>query len=116
MSAAITGNNVKSSGVVQKMRHVPLYTWVLDLWPESLTAAGGINNQVILGFFNWFVKSEYKNSDKILTSSRGFDQSILQYGDYLDKIIYFHSGVMEQPIYQIWLFSSRRIAETVRRT
>ena len=73
----------------KKMRHVPLYTWVLDLWPESLTAAGGINNQVILGFFNWFVKSEYKNSDKILTSSRGFDQSILQYGDYLDKIIYF---------------------------
>ena len=73
----------------KKMRHVPLYTWVLDLWPESLTAAGGINNKVILGFFNWFVKSEYKNSDKILTSSRSFDQSILQYGDYRDKIIYY---------------------------
>lgn len=73
----------------KKMRHVPLYTWVLDLWPESLTAAGGINNKVILGFFNWFVKSEYKNSDKVLTSSRSFDQSILQYGEYKDKIIYF---------------------------
>lgn len=35
------------------------------------------------------MKSEYKNSDKILTSSRNFDQSILQYGDYRDKIIYF---------------------------
>lgn len=73
----------------KKMRHVPLYTWVLDLWPESLTAAGGINNKVILGFFNWFVKSEYKNSNKVLTSSRSFDQSILQYGEYKDKIIYF---------------------------
>ena len=73
----------------KKLRHVPLYTWVLDLWPESLTAAGGINNKHILGFFDWFVKSEYKNSDKILTSSRSFDQSILKYGDYRDKIIYY---------------------------
>lgn len=73
----------------KKMRNVPLYTWVLDLWPESLTAAGGINNKYILGFFDWFVKSEYKNSDKILTSSKSFDQSILRYGDYKDKIIYY---------------------------
>lgn len=73
----------------KKMRRVPLYTWVLDLWPESLTAAGGINNKYILGFFNLFVKSEYKNSDKILTSSKSFDQSILKYGDYKDKVIYY---------------------------
>lgn len=73
----------------KKLRHVPLYTWVLDLWPESLTAAGGINNKYVLGFFDLFVKSEYKNSDKILTSSRSFDQSILKYGDYKDKIIYY---------------------------
>ena len=73
----------------KKMRNVPLYTWVLDLWPESLTAAGGINNKYILGFFDWFVKSEYKNSDKILISSKSFDQSILKYGDYKDKIIYY---------------------------
>lgn len=73
----------------KKIRHVPLYTWVLDLWPESLAAAGGINNKYILGFFNLFVKSEYKNSDKILTSSKSFDQSILKYGDYKDKVIYY---------------------------
>lgn len=81
---------MSSSAVLyKKMRHVPLYTWVLDLWPESLTAAGGINNKYILGFFNLFVKSEYKNSDKILTSSKSFDQSILKYGDYKDKVIYY---------------------------
>lgn len=73
----------------KKIRKVPLYTWVLDLWPESLTAAGGINNKHVLGFFDWFVKKEYKHSDKILTSSRSFDQSILAYGDYKNKIVYF---------------------------
>lgn len=73
----------------KKLRKVPLYTWVLDLWPESLTAAGGINNKHVLAFFDWFVKKEYKWSDKILTSSRSFDQSIMKYGDYKDKIIYY---------------------------
>lgn len=73
----------------KKIRKVPLYTWVLDLWPESLVAAGGINNKKILAFFNWFVKKEYKWSDKILTSSRSFEQSILQYGDYKHKIEYY---------------------------
>ena len=73
----------------KKLRKVPLYTWVLDIWPESLTAAGGINNKYILDFFDLFVKSEYKHSDMILTSSKSFDKSILSYGDYKDKIVYF---------------------------
>lgn len=73
----------------KKLRKVPLYTWVLDLWPESLAAAGGIKNKYILLFFDLFVKSEYKHSDIIFTSSRSFEESILSYGDYKDKIIYF---------------------------
>ena len=73
----------------KKLRKVSLYTWVLDLWPESLSAAGGINNKYILGGFKHFVKSEYKHSDKILTSSKSFDQSIMEYGEYRDKIVYF---------------------------
>lgn len=73
----------------KKLRGVPLFTWVLDLWPESLTAAGGINNKYVLGFFKHFVKSEYKHSDKILISSRSFEKSVLEYGDYKDKIVYF---------------------------
>ena len=35
------------------------------------------------------MKSEYKHSDIIFTSSRSFSESILSYGDYKDKIIYF---------------------------
>jgi len=73
----------------KKLRHVPLYTWVLDLWPESLTAAGGINNKYVLAFFRHYVKSEYKHSDMILISSRSFEKSILEYGNYKDKIIYY---------------------------
>lgn len=73
----------------KKLRRVPLYTWVLDLWPESLTAAGGINNKWVLRFFKHYVKSEYKHSDKILISSTSFEGSILEYGDYKNKIVYY---------------------------
>lgn len=81
---------MSAPGVLYKrIRKVPLYTWVLDLWPESLTAAGGINNKYVLDFFRYFVKSEYKHSDKILISSRSFERSILEYGDYASKIVYY---------------------------
>lgn len=81
---------MSAPGVLYKrIRKVPLYTWVLDLWPESLTAAGGINNKYVLGFFSNYVKKEYKYSDKILMSSRSFEKSILEYGDYKDKLVYY---------------------------
>ena len=81
---------MSAPGVLYKrIRKVPLYTWVLDLWPESLTAAGGINNKYVLGFFRHYVKSQYKHSDKILISSRSFEKSIAEYGDYKDKVIYY---------------------------
>lgn len=79
---------MSAPGVLYKrIRKVPLYTWVLDLWPESLTAAGGISNKYVLAFFRHYVKSEYKHSDKILISSRSFEKSIAEYGDYTDKIV-----------------------------
>lgn len=81
---------MSAPGVLYKrIRMTPLYAWVLDLWPESLTAAGGINNKWVLRFFKHYVKSEYKHSDKILISSRSFEGSILEYGDYKNKIVYY---------------------------
>ena len=75
--------------VVKSIRRCPIYFWVLDLWPESLQAAGGINNKYILSFFTWVTKIMYKYSEKILISSRGFSESILEKGDFGNKIVYF---------------------------
>ena len=75
--------------VVKWMLRIPLYFWVLDLWPESLQSAGHINNRHILGFFTWVTKLMYRNSDKILISSRGFRKSILEKGDFADRLEYF---------------------------
>ena len=61
----------------------------MDLWPESLQVAGGINNKYVLGAFEWVAKLCYRNSDKILISLRGFKKSICEKGDFADKIVYF---------------------------
>ena len=75
--------------VVKWMQRIPLYFWVLDLWPESLRAAGGINNKYVLGFFTKVTQFIYNHSTKILMSSEGFRKSIMEKGDYADKLIYF---------------------------
>jgi glycosyltransferase involved in cell wall biosynthesis len=75
--------------VVKKIQKIPLHFWVLDLWPESLTSAGGIHNRYVLSLFTNVVKYIYNNSDKILISSQGFAASILAKGNYNDKLIYF---------------------------
>lgn len=79
--------------IVKKIQKIPLYFWVLDLWPESLTAAGGINNRYIINFFTRITQWIYSNSTKILISSKGFEGSILKKGNYKEKIIYFPNWV-----------------------
>lgn len=75
--------------LLKRRQRIPLVFWTLDLWPESLTAGGGINNKHILNFQVKLVRYVYDNCDKILIGSRGFKRSICEKGDYADKIIYF---------------------------
>lgn len=75
--------------LVKRLQRIPMYFWVLDLWPESLTAAIGMRNRFVLGFFSKMVRWFYRRSDKILISSKGFARSICEKGDFADKIVYF---------------------------
>ena len=75
--------------LAKKIQRIPLCFWVLDLWPESLSAAGGIRNKHVLGFFNRMTRWIYRHSDKILMSSNGFRESILKKGDFADKLEFF---------------------------
>lgn len=75
--------------IVKKLQKIPLCFWVLDLWPESLQAAGGVNNPWVLGMFRRMTTWIYRHSDKILMSSKGFESSILEKGDFANKLVYF---------------------------
>ncbi len=75
--------------LLKKLQNVPVYFWVMDLWPESLKVAGGVKNKFVLQFFKNMVIRFYENSEKILITSNGFRKSILEKGDFADKLEYF---------------------------
>ena len=75
--------------IVSKIQRIPLHFWVLDLWPESLSAAGNVQSPKILNIFNNLSRWIYKNSKHILMSSISFEKSILEKGDFKEKLIYF---------------------------
>ncbi|MCS4301631.1 glycosyltransferase family 4 protein [Chryseobacterium sp. BIGb0232] len=74
---------------IKKIHKTPIYFWVMDLWPESLEIAGGVKNKLVLNFFTKMVQKFYNESEKILITSKGFKKSILEKGNYEDKIEYF---------------------------
>ena len=67
----------------------PIYFWVQDLWPASISAAGGIRNTFILNIFNQLTKVIYNHSHKILVQSKAFIPYICNQGIYNDKLIYY---------------------------
>ncbi len=74
---------------LKKRQNIPLYFWTLDLWPESLISVAGISHPLVIKPQNKMVSKVYTNCDKILISSKGFEKSICEKGDFKDKIIYF---------------------------
>ena len=74
---------------LKKRQNIPLYFWTLDLWPESLVSAAGISHPFIIKPQNKMVAKVYKNCDKILIGSKGFEKSICEKGDFKDKLVYF---------------------------
>lgn len=58
--------------ILAKLKKKPSIVWVQDLWPEVLADTNYINNKLILGFINFFVKKIYSFSDYIFVQSYSF--------------------------------------------
>jgi glycosyltransferase involved in cell wall biosynthesis len=72
----------------RKFHKVKTLLWVLDLWPESVSAAGNIHSKTVHKMLVKMVKFIYNHVDKILISSRGFQSSIEEKGISSNKIHY----------------------------
>lgn len=75
--------------LINKIWKTPVYFWVMDLWPESLSIAGGVKNKFVLNYYTKVIKKFYKNSEKILITSKGFRKAINEKGNFDNKIVYF---------------------------
>ncbi len=89
--------------VVKWFYKVPVVMWILDLWPESISATGAITNERFLGGVRRMVRFIYKRCDRLLISSRGFEGSIQEVGGYEGPVAYFPN----------WVESSLRDSATI---
>lgn len=76
--------------IVAKIRFKsPIYFWVQDLWPESISAAGGVKNKFIISILDSTTRFIYKQSKIILVQSLAFKPYINAQNVEMEKIVYF---------------------------
>lgn len=75
---------------IKRKQKIPLISWILDLWPESLIATTPIKKGFIVNYLNKLVARFYEESDSILISSEYFRDAIIKKNPQVgNNIIYF---------------------------
>lgn len=70
-------------------KRAPLTFWVLDLWPETLSAIGVVRSARILRWVGALVSFIYRRCDLILAQSRSFIPQIRRYATPASRVEYF---------------------------
>lgn len=71
------------------LKRVPLLVWVQDLWPESLTATGVVENRWALKGIEALVRYVYRQATSILIPSEAFRESVVRLAGDPQKVRYY---------------------------
>ena len=83
-----------------KYYKVKVTTWVMDLWPDILSALNLVSNRHIIRLLTFISSRIYRFSDSLLISSEGFRSRLRELGVKDDSIHYFPQwveDVMDSP-------------------
>jgi glycosyltransferase involved in cell wall biosynthesis len=69
----------------------PIFFWVLDLWPESVTATSSIKHPIVINILTQLTKRIYSHCHRLLVQSRGFIAHAKSMGVDEARIRYFPS-------------------------
>lgn len=75
--------------LLRALKGIPVYTWVADLWPDTLVATGVVKSKLALRMVTALVKFIYRFSDHILVASKGYRARIEALGVPPSKITYW---------------------------
>lgn len=87
--------------ILGKIRKVPVYSWITDIWPDSVVSSTGGKVGKIANILNGITNWVYRHSTKILISSKGMRELVNRDADYNDKVIdfpYWCSDIAELPV------------------
>lgn len=80
--------------IIGRIKTVPVFIWILDLWPDTLRAIGIVHNEQLLRAIGKIVSWIYNRADYLLLQSRAFRNSVSSHCTrHLDdkRITYFPS-------------------------
>ncbi|WP_457393748.1 glycosyltransferase family 4 protein [Roseateles sp. P5_E1] len=75
--------------LLRRIKRAPLLLWVLDLWPDTLSAVGMVRSPRMLDWVGGLVAFIYKRCDLILGQSRSFFAPIERWSRAPEKTRYF---------------------------
>ena len=75
--------------VLKKLKSAPVFFWMQDLWPESLSATGAVNSKSILKMAEGLVRFICRRCDRILIQSEAFSSPVQRLGVIPERILYF---------------------------
>jgi glycosyltransferase involved in cell wall biosynthesis len=76
--------------ILGKLRRVPVYSWIMDIWPDAMKNSVGEDlYKKVAPIFTSVTEWTYRNSHKILITSKGFEELICRNADYSKKIVYY---------------------------
>lgn len=75
--------------VLKKIKSTPIFFWVQDLWPESVSAVGAVRSKIVLKMLDKLVRLIYRGCDRVLVQSKAFFPAVEGQGVESSRILYF---------------------------
>jgi len=79
--------------VAARKFRAPILFWVLDLWPDSLAAAGSVRSPAVLRGVGHLVRWIYRQCARVLVSSRAFVADVVSHGTPPQRVCYFPNWI-----------------------
>lgn len=80
---------------VKWLRRVPVVVDIQDMWPDSLGAAGMMQNRRLIAIVEWFCQILYRHVDHIVVLSPGFRDTLIKRGVPAEKITVIYNWADE---------------------
>ena len=75
--------------LLRRLKRAPLLMWILDVWPDTLSALGVVTSPRLLGMVGALVRFIYRRCDRILITSRGFSENVRTFAGGIERLRYF---------------------------
>jgi colanic acid biosynthesis glycosyl transferase WcaI len=99
--------------ILKKFFKIPLYVWILDIWPDSIQATNKHISKPLLKTIEKICKKIYSSANALFLTSKGFEKRLIEMNIDHRKLIYLPQWVERD--YKRTNTNSKKIDEVVKR-